>query len=114
MDLKDRIIIKQGDITDMEVDAIVNAANTDLILGSGVAGAIRKKGGDSIQEECDDIQINTWFLDDGTIVGPKEDLDKAYNIIATHGPSRGIHISATKQKFGGRNQNTVQINDGQR
>ncbi|MGH7793254.1 MAG: macro domain-containing protein, partial [Thermodesulfobacteriota bacterium] len=55
MDLKDRIIIKQGDITDIEVDAVVNAANTDLILGSGVAGSIRKRGGESIQQECDDI-----------------------------------------------------------
>ena len=55
MDLKHRIIIKQGDITDMEVDAIVNAANTDLILGSGVAGSIRKRGGEAIQQECDDI-----------------------------------------------------------
>lgn len=55
MDLKDRIIIRQGDITDMKVDAIVNAANTDLILGSGVAGSIRRKGGESIQQECDDI-----------------------------------------------------------
>jgi O-acetyl-ADP-ribose deacetylase (regulator of RNase III) len=52
---EDRIMIKQGDITDMEVDAIVNAANTDLVLGSGVAGAIRKKGGDTIQKECDKI-----------------------------------------------------------
>ena len=42
----------QGDITEQEVDAIVNAANNDLILGSGVAGAIRRKGGSSIQEEC--------------------------------------------------------------
>lgn len=48
-----RIVIILGDITDMEVDAVVNAANTDLILGSGVAGAIRKKGGPSIQHECD-------------------------------------------------------------
>jgi len=55
MDLKDKIIVTQGDITDMEVDAIVNAANTRLLLGSGVAGAIRRKGGDSIQKECDKI-----------------------------------------------------------
>lgn len=39
----------------MDVDAVVNAANTDLILGSGVAGAIRNKGGPSIQSECDGI-----------------------------------------------------------
>jgi O-acetyl-ADP-ribose deacetylase (regulator of RNase III) len=42
----------QGDITEMETDAIVNAANAELVLGGGVAGAIRKKGGPSIQEEC--------------------------------------------------------------
>ena len=55
MNLKDKIIVKQGDITDIEVDAIVNAANTRLILGGGVAGAIRRKGGDLIQKECDKI-----------------------------------------------------------
>jgi O-acetyl-ADP-ribose deacetylase len=47
--------ILEGDITEIEVDAIVNAANEELKLGSGVAGAIRKKGGPSIQEECDRI-----------------------------------------------------------
>ena len=45
----------EGDITDLEVDAIVNPANEELQLGSGVAGAIREKGGPSIQEECDRI-----------------------------------------------------------
>jgi O-acetyl-ADP-ribose deacetylase len=45
----------EGDITDQDTDAIVNAANTHLQLGSGVAGAIRTKGGPSIQRECDDI-----------------------------------------------------------
>lgn len=47
-----QIEIRQGDITDQpDIDAIVNAANTDLVLGSGVAGAIRRKGGDIIDEE---------------------------------------------------------------
>ncbi len=45
----------QGDITEMDTDAIVNAANAQLILGAGVAGAIRSKGGPSIQEECNRI-----------------------------------------------------------
>ena len=49
------ITIRQGDITDSDVDAIVNAANNDLVLGAGVAGAIRRKGGPSIQDECDRI-----------------------------------------------------------
>ncbi len=45
----------EGDITELEVDAIVNAANTDLVLGAGVAGAIAAKGGPAIQEECNKI-----------------------------------------------------------
>lgn len=55
MNSENRIEIALGDITEMYVDAIVNAANTDLKLGGGVAGAIRKKGGPSIQIECDKI-----------------------------------------------------------
>jgi O-acetyl-ADP-ribose deacetylase (regulator of RNase III) len=50
--LEQKIVIRQGDLTEMETDAIVNAANNDLILGAGVAGAIRRKGGDEIQREC--------------------------------------------------------------
>ena len=50
-----RIVLKEGDVTDEAVDAIVNAANSALRLGAGVAGAIREKGGPSIQAECDAI-----------------------------------------------------------
>jgi len=50
-----RIVIQQGDLTEMDADAIVNAANNDLILGGGVAGAIRRKGGEEIQKECEAI-----------------------------------------------------------
>lgn len=53
--LSERIVIQQGDLTDMNTDAIVNAANNDLKLGGGVAGAIRRKGGEEIQRECDAI-----------------------------------------------------------
>ncbi len=45
--------VRQGDITTYDGDAIVNAANNWLQLGAGVAGAIRKAGGPSIQGECD-------------------------------------------------------------
>jgi O-acetyl-ADP-ribose deacetylase len=48
-----RIVIIAGDLVEQGVDAIVNAANNDLVLGGGVAGAIRSRGGPSIQEECD-------------------------------------------------------------
>ena len=50
-----RIEVTRLDITLARVDAIVNAANEGLQLGSGVAGAIRRRGGQSIQEECDRI-----------------------------------------------------------
>jgi O-acetyl-ADP-ribose deacetylase (regulator of RNase III) len=48
-----RIRLEEGDISAAQVDAIVNAANTRLILGSGVARAIRERGGSEIQRECD-------------------------------------------------------------
>jgi O-acetyl-ADP-ribose deacetylase len=44
--------VLQGDLTEQDVDAIVNAANNDLILGGGVAGAIAQRGGPTIQAEC--------------------------------------------------------------
>jgi O-acetyl-ADP-ribose deacetylase (regulator of RNase III) len=54
-DWRAKVIIRQGDLTAAQVDAIVNAANNDLKLGGGVAGAIRSKGGPAIQQECDRI-----------------------------------------------------------
>ena len=53
MSWKSKVILQQGDITEADVDAVVNAANTRLQLGAGVAGAIRRKGGPTIQQECD-------------------------------------------------------------
>lgn len=47
-----RIIIQQGDITDADVDAVVNAANNLMYMGAGVAGAIKKKGGQRIENEA--------------------------------------------------------------
>lgn len=46
------ISIERGDITDWEVDAITNAANSTLAMGTGVAGAIKRKGGVIIEEEA--------------------------------------------------------------
>lgn len=47
------IRVEQGDISGFEGDAVVNAANNHLQLGAGVAGAIRRRGGPTVQAECD-------------------------------------------------------------
>jgi O-acetyl-ADP-ribose deacetylase len=62
-----RIKLYQGDLTEAATDAIVNAANNDLMLGAGVAGAIRRKGGPSIQAECD--RIGPIALGEAAITG---------------------------------------------
>ena len=53
MKIKDtEIKLLQGDITELKVDCIVNAANNKLVMGGGVAGAIKKKGGQAIEQEA--------------------------------------------------------------
>ncbi len=75
----------EGDITEMDTDAIVNAANDRLILGGGVAGAIARKGGPQIQAECDRIG--------GTFVGGAAITTggrlKARHVIHAVGPRLG-------------------------
>jgi len=55
MTLAEKIVLQQGDLTETDADAIVNAANNDLLLGGGLAGVIRRKAGDAIQRECNEI-----------------------------------------------------------
>ena len=52
MEQKAQIDIVQGDLTEQQVDAVVNAANEGLVPGGGVCGAIHRRGGPSIAEEC--------------------------------------------------------------
>jgi O-acetyl-ADP-ribose deacetylase (regulator of RNase III) len=75
----------EGDITDLVVDAIVNAANEQLQLGTGVAGAIRAKGGPSIQEECNRIGGTPV----GTAVMTGAGTLKARQVIHAVGPRMG-------------------------
>src|SRR5204863_93482 len=49
---KTTLAVERGDITDAEVDAVVNAANSELWMGAGVAGAMKRKGGAVIEEEA--------------------------------------------------------------
>jgi len=67
--------IERGDITDAEVDAVVNAANSELWMGAGVAGAMKRKGGVVIEEEA---------LRQGPIEIGEAVLTVAGNLPATH------------------------------
>lgn len=82
---KTQLELVEGDITGLEVDAIVNAANEDLQLGSGVAGAIRQRGGPSIQEECNRIGHTPV----GTAVMTGAGNLKARQVIHAVGPRMG-------------------------
>ncbi len=73
---KSTIDLIEGDITELTVDGIVNPANAQLILGGGVAGAIKNKGGVSIQQECD-------------IIGP---ISVGQAVITTAGNLKAKHV----------------------
>lgn len=82
---KTQLDLVEGDITALDVDVIVNAANKDLRLGSGVAGAIRQRGGPSIQEECNRIGGTPV----GTAVMTGAGHLKAKQVIHAVGPRMG-------------------------
>src|SRR4030067_1661122 len=88
---KARIRLIQGDITDMETDAIVNAANSSLMGGGGVDGAIHRKGGPEILEECKRIRATEWpdGLPTGKAVMFSGGNLKAKNVIHTVVPVWG-------------------------
>jgi len=82
------ISLIQGDITKQSTDAIVNAANSSLMGGGGVDGAIHRKGGPAILEECKRIRQATWpqVLPTGQAVITKAGRLKAKYVIHTVGP----------------------------
>jgi O-acetyl-ADP-ribose deacetylase (regulator of RNase III) len=78
----------KGDITDQEADAIVNAANSTLLGGGGVDGAIHSRGGPKILEECKRIRVQEWpdGLPTGNAVITTGGNLKAKHVIHTVGP----------------------------
>src|SRR5947209_14325925 len=91
--LNGRVRVLTGDITRQETDAIVNAANSSLVGGGGVDGAIHRAGGARILEECRDIR-RTCFpggLPTGEAVITSGGLLPARFVIHTVGPIYGHH-----------------------
>jgi O-acetyl-ADP-ribose deacetylase (regulator of RNase III) len=85
---KAKVCILQGDITEMDTDAIVNAANPSLMGGGGVDGAIHRKGGPKILEECKRIRATEYpdGLPTGKAVITTGGNLKAKYVIHTVGP----------------------------
>lgn len=78
-----------GDITDQEVDAIVNAANNHLWMGSGVAGAIKRKGGPMIEDEA----VKVGPIDVGQAVATNAGNLKARYVIHAAGMGQDLQTS---------------------
>ena len=91
--LDNRVIVTVGDITEQETDAIVNAANSTLLGGGGVDGAIHRKGGRQIYEECYEIRQTAYpnGLPTGKAVITSGGNLKARYVIHTVGPVFGMN-----------------------
>jgi O-acetyl-ADP-ribose deacetylase (regulator of RNase III) len=91
--LQGRVRIRVGDITREEVDAVVNAANSTLLGGGGVDGAIHRAGGAAILDECRELRRTRYpeGLPTGEAVITTAGLMPARFVIHTVGPVYGQH-----------------------
>jgi O-acetyl-ADP-ribose deacetylase (regulator of RNase III) len=89
--LDGRVVVKVGDITKEDVDAVVNAANSTLMGGGGVDGAIHRAGGPEIKKECEEIRRTQYQdgLPTGEAVITTAGKMKAKHVIHTVGPVYG-------------------------
>ena len=94
-----RVTFVQGDITDQEVDAIVNAANSSLLGGGGVDGAIHLRGGPAILEACRKVRKDSFpeGLPTGQAVATIAGNLSARRVIHTVGPIYGESSSPARE-----------------
>lgn len=90
--LNGKVKVIVGNITKQEVDAIVNAANSSLLGGGGVDGAIHEAGGEEILRECEQLRATTFpkGLPTGEAVITTAGKMPAKFVIHTLGPIKGI------------------------
>lgn len=109
--LQGRVRVLRGDITQQSVDAIVNAANSTLLGGGGVDGAIHRQGGAQILEECREIR-RTRFpkgLPTGQAVITSGGLLAARYVIHTVGPIYGRHQGGEAELLAGCYKNSLSL-----
>jgi O-acetyl-ADP-ribose deacetylase (regulator of RNase III) len=96
----------RGDITELEVDAIVNAANNQGWLGSGVAGAIRRAAGDEVEREA--VAQAPWPLGDAVRTGPGKLAGRGVKAIL-HAAAMAPGGSATAATVGGATEAVLRL-----
>lgn len=91
--LSDRLVVTVGDITEQDVDAIVNAANSTLMGGGGVDGAIHAAAGPELLQECTEVRASQYpdGLPAGKSVITGAGQLRARHVIHTVGPIYGKH-----------------------
>jgi len=106
-----KIQIIKGDITTVIVDAIVNAANTSLLGGGGVDGAIHRKGGKAILDECRKIRAKQGNCKVGEAVVTTAGNLNAKKVIHTVGPNWNNGKSNEEQKLKNCYLNSLKLAD---
>jgi len=104
-----KLSLLQGDITKVEADAIVNAANTSLLAGGGVDGAIHRAGGPEILEECMKIRARQGGCKVGEAVITTAGNLPATHVIHTVGPRWNNGESAEPEKLANCYHNVLRL-----
>ena len=109
--LDGRLIVKSGDITDEAVDAIVNAANSTLLGGGGVDGAIHRRGGSAILAECRELRKTQYpqGLPTGEAVITTAGHLPARYVIHTVGPIYGMNSGQDAELLANAYRNSIEL-----